>query len=90
MLTHYWPDVAAKVISGAEVITAMEKVICRATQSLVCQWNACIITHGGLFVMASTPSTRKKHEESSHFWTRGYMGTKTPNTVVTVNGFSTA
>jgi len=27
MLTHYWPDEAAKVISGAEVITAMKKVI---------------------------------------------------------------
>jgi len=47
MLTHYWPDEAAKVISGAEVITAMKKVICRANQSLVCQWDACIITHGG-------------------------------------------
>jgi hypothetical protein len=47
MLTHYWPHEAAKVISGAEVITAMKKVICRANQSLVYQWDACIIIHGG-------------------------------------------
>jgi len=47
MLTYYWPDETAKVIGGAEVITAMKKVICRANQSLVCQWDACIITHGG-------------------------------------------
>jgi hypothetical protein len=40
--------------------------------------------------MASTPSTRRKHEESLHFWTRGYMGTKPLNTVATINGFSTA
>ena len=32
----------------------------------------------GLFVMASTPSTRRNHKESLHFWTRGYMGEKHP------------
>jgi hypothetical protein len=40
--------------------------------------------------MVSTPSTRRKHEESLHFWTRGYMRTKTLNTVATFQGFSTA
>jgi hypothetical protein len=35
MLTHYSPDEAGKVANGAQVLTAIKKVTCRANQSLV-------------------------------------------------------
>jgi hypothetical protein len=49
----------------------------------------CLHHHScGHYIMASTPSTRRKHEESLHFWRRGCMGTKTLNTIATFLGFS--